>query len=154
MNTIGEKVRVRDKTPADYTMEAFWGLDKEITALNPPAGKAFNHESFSIETLDGKHIGSCSLYNITSVEAQLGIRIGDKEYWGKGYGEDAINILIDYCFSTKSIERIWLKVLPQNIRAIRCYEKCGFAQHGKLALDGHCFIVMERRRTNGNATPH
>ncbi len=147
MNVTGEKVLVRNRTSADSIMEVVWGQDSEVTNLDPPSGKSLNSTPFSIETLDGRHIGSCALYDWTSTDVQLGIRIGDKDYWGKGYGTEATNILVDYCFACTDINRIWLKVLPLNTRAIKSYEKCGFVRAGRLALSGYDFVVMEKRRT-------
>lgn len=144
MDVKGKKVRVRDRVAADSLKEDIWIFDPEITSLDVPAGKIFNNQRFSIETLDGKHIGSCSLYNKTQSDVQIGIRIGDKSCWGKGYGTEAVSILVDHCFSTMDVDRIWLKVLPQNLRAIKCYDKCGFDYCGRLALDGYDFMLMER----------
>lgn len=145
MNVTGKSIRIRDRISSDYADEAVWQADKEILQYDPPTGKLFNNQLFSIETLDGIHIGTCSLYNNDSTRVQLGIRIGDKSYWDKGYGTEVINLLVSYAFASLGVERVWLKVLPQNIRAIRCYEKCGFAYCGRLALDGYDFVMMERR---------
>jgi len=145
MNIIGEKVRIRDKIPADSIHDIVWGLDEEILALDPSAGETLNIHLFSIETLDSRLIGFCSLYNQTQEEVQLGIRIGNKDYWSKGYGTEAVSMLMNYAFSA-DIRRVWLKVLPSNARAIRCYEKCGFVNCGRLLLDGYNFTLMERRR--------
>lgn len=145
MNILGEKVRVRDRTQPDYAIEAIWAQDKEVAAADPAVGQAYDVRKFSIETLDGEHIGTCALYNYTGDDIQLGIRIGNKDYWDKGYGTDATNILTNYAFVTLSINCIWLKVLPWNTRAIKCYEKCGFIRTGWLALDGYDFVRMEKR---------
>lgn len=146
MNIAGDKVCIRDRTSGDTIDELTWSQDTEIAELDPSTGEAFGLQLYSIDTLDGKHIGLCSLYNWTTTDVQFGIRIGDKDYWNKSYGTDATSILVNYCFAFTEIDRIWLKVLPDNIRAIRCYEKCGFIRTGRLATGGHYFIVMERRR--------
>ena len=146
MNISGEKVRVRDKIADDYLREFFWAMDIEVIAFDPAAGKAFNSQSFSIETLDGKHIGSCSLHNQTTSNVEFGIRIGDRDYWNKGYGAEVVGILVEYYFATTDVGYVWLKVLPENMRVIRCYEKCGFVRAGRLALDGYDFVRMEKRR--------
>lgn len=146
MNIIGEKVRVRDRKPGDSIWEVVWSQDEEIQQADPQAGKPSGVQRFSIETLEDKHIGSCSLYDWDGTNIQLGIRIGDKNFWNSGYGTDAVKILVNYCFVTLDVERIWLKVLPWNTRAIKCYEKCGFVRAGWLALNGYDFAVMERRK--------
>jgi len=53
---------------------------------------------FAIETADGKHIGNCSFYNISEIEgeAELGIMIGNRDHWDKGYGTDVISAQL--CF--------------------------------------------------------
>lgn len=150
MNIEGQKVRIRSEWPDDFARVTSWRQDKEIAALDVIAGENFNVQKFSIETLDKIHIGACNLYNHTPTDVQIGIMIGDKGYWSRGYGTDAVNLLVDYAFVSMNVERVWLKVLPWNTRAIRCYEKCGFLHTGKLALEGYEFLVMERRRTYGN----
>jgi len=142
----GEKVLIRDRKPINHIKETIWGRDSEVTNLDPPSGKIFSSHPLSIMTLNGKHIGLCSLYNWDITGVQLGIRIGEKDYWGKGYGKDAIRSLVNYCFAATDVERVWLKVLPNNTRAIRCYERCGFVHVGRLALSGYEFNVMEIRR--------
>ncbi len=144
MIITGEKVRIRDRVPADSAQEIAWSLDREIIMLDPSAGQTFNASNLSIETLDSKLIGLCSLYNWNSEDVQLGVRVGDKNYWGKGYGTEVVNLLTSYAFS-QGIKRVWLKVLPSNFRAIKCYEKCGFVHTGRLALDGYDFYTMEIR---------
>jgi len=141
-----EKVKLRHRFPEDAAREALWSLDLEVTKLDPPAGEVFNHLDFSVEAPDGEHIGMCGLYNLTGDEVQLGIRIG-RLYWNKGYGTDAVNLLACYAFFVLNVRRVWLKVLSHNARAIRCYEKCGFVNVGRLSLSGYDFIVMEIRIT-------
>lgn len=142
----GERLRLRPRKREDLLREVIWSADPEVQMFDPPAGKVFNSQLFSIETLEGRHIGTCGVYNRIGSEGQVGIRIGDKDYWGKGYGPEAVHMLINHCFAVAGLSRIWLKVLPQNTRAIRCYEKCGFTECGKIAVGGYEFIMMELRR--------
>lgn len=88
---------------------------------------------FGIE-VDGQFIGSCGLFNVneTSHTAELGIAIGDKDYWGKGYGREAVNLLIEYAFRYRNFRRVWLWVHADNERAIRAYRACGFVVEGRL----------------------
>ncbi|SFC69500.1 GNAT family N-acetyltransferase [Clostridium uliginosum] len=60
----------------------------------------------------------------------IGITIG-KMYWNRGYGEDSINTLIKYLFNDLNALRIELEVVCSNLRAIRCYKKCGFVEEGR-----------------------
>jgi RimJ/RimL family protein N-acetyltransferase len=62
--------------------------------------------------------------------ATLGILIGEKDYWGKGYGADALNVMIGYCFSTLNMARVELSTYEYNIRAQKCYHKVGFIDEG------------------------
>jgi RimJ/RimL family protein N-acetyltransferase len=86
----------------------------------------------AIETSDGLHIGSLGLHAINWKDrcAELGIVIGDKAYWGQGYGTDAIQTLLSLAFGEMNLHCVVLRVDADNARAIRCYEKSGFQQEG------------------------
>jgi RimJ/RimL family protein N-acetyltransferase len=88
---------------------------------------------FAIE-IEGKFVGQCGLFdfNTTSHTAQLGIAIGDKAYWGRGYGREAVTLLVDYAFRYRNFRRVWLWVHADNERAIRAYRACGFLEEGRL----------------------
>ncbi len=88
----------------------------------------------AIEALEGEHIGNCGLMNRDTISrhAELGIVIGNKEYWSKGYGTDAMLTLCGFGFTQMNLHRICLRVLDVNARGIRCYEKCGFQHEGRL----------------------
>ena len=79
-----------------------------------------------------KLIGNISLVNIKDIDktAELGIFIGDKDYLSKGYGSEAIMLLLDYGFNYLNLNNIMLKVLAFNERAIKAYQKCGFKIFG------------------------
>jgi RimJ/RimL family protein N-acetyltransferase len=62
----------------------------------------------------------------------LGITIGDKAYWGRGYGRDALTVLLDYAFRLRNMRRVTLSVNGTNERAIRAYQACGFVEEGRL----------------------
>jgi RimJ/RimL family protein N-acetyltransferase len=89
--------------------------------------------SFAIE-VDGVYIGGCALFNFDQVarRAMLGITIGDKAYWGQGYGREAVQLLVDYGFRHHNLHKIWLEVHGRNQRAIRAYRACGFVEEGRL----------------------
>jgi len=89
--------------------------------------------SFSILTQDGdKVIGNCGLFrtNETNRTAEIGIMIGDKDYWGKGYGSEALQLLLKFGFENRNFNSISLHVFSFNERAIACYEKVGFKRQG------------------------
>ncbi len=162
---IGSNIRLRDKRLADARDDYRWQTDSELARLDATSLPAITfpqylseytfklyHPSptrreFAIETLDGKHIGNCTYYNIDEAdgEAELGIMIGDSDYWDKGYGTEATTALLDYIFHKTNLERIHLKTLDWNTRARRCFEKCGFTQYGQSVRDGFSFLLMEIR---------
>ncbi len=94
--------------------------------------KRHNDHLFAIEVEDGTYIGNVGLVNVEpeNRQATLGIIIGHKDYWGRGYGTDAIRALLAWAFDYLNLNRIGLKVYEYNPRAIRCYEKCGFRHEG------------------------
>lgn len=88
--------------------------------------------SFAIE-VDGLCIGQCALFNVneTGRTCELGITIGDKTYWGKGHGREAIQLLLRYAFHYQNYRKVWLHVHAANERAIRAYRACGFVEEGR-----------------------
>lgn len=88
---------------------------------------------FAIEA-DGLYIGSCGLFQFDheASTCAMGIGIGDPEYRGKGYGRDAIDVLLDYAFRLKNMRKVWLTVNGDNERAIRAYRACLFTEEGRL----------------------
>jgi RimJ/RimL family protein N-acetyltransferase len=87
--------------------------------------------SFAIEA-DGKFIGQCALFNFndTARTCELGIVIGAPDYLGKGYGREAIMLLLDYAFRLRNFRKVYLTVNGDNERAQRAYRACGFAEEG------------------------
>lgn len=84
--------------------------------------------------VDGKCIGTCGLFGHSETDghAELGIGIGDRAYWERGYGRESVNLLLDYAFRLRNWRRIWLRVWASNERAIRTYRACGFVEEGCL----------------------
>ena len=87
---------------------------------------------FAIEAA-GTFIGDIGLYNIDRLggTAEVGIGIGDRNYWGKGYGREAMSLIVDYGFRLQNLRRIWLEVHATNERAIRSYAAVGFVEEGR-----------------------
>lgn len=91
--------------------------------------------NFSIEDLEtGLYIGGCGINKIDwkNRVATVGIYIGDKDFRGRGYGTEAMGLLINFIFSQMNINRIQLSVFSFNERAIRSYKKNGFIEEGRL----------------------
>ncbi len=89
---------------------------------------------FAIFTHDGKFIGTADYREVDHVKRSctVGITIGDQNYWGKGYGTDALSVLAEYLFNRLNLRRIQLDTWSGNDRAIKSYKKCGFQVEGIL----------------------
>ncbi|MCJ7648924.1 MAG: GNAT family N-acetyltransferase [Candidatus Lokiarchaeota archaeon] len=92
---------------------------------------------FSILLLDEedpeKIIGNCAIQRINAKNraCSCGITIGEKEYQSKGYGPEAMEMLVEYGFNTLNMNRIELVVYEFNIRAYKSYQKVGFIEEGR-----------------------
>lgn len=86
------------------------------------------------ETDSWRPIGNCGYMNIDwrNRLAEVGIFIGETAYWNQGYGSEAMGLLLRHAFDTLNLNRIFLRVFENNLRAIRCYEKAGFIHEGRL----------------------
>ena len=162
----GKKVIIREKQPSDAWNDYTWESDPELAYLDAAEAVTIpfkrylaeycdelkidlpTSRRFGVDTLDGRHIGNCSYYHIseTRSEAELGIMIGDRDYWNKGYGEDTVSTLVDYIFRETKLRRIYLKTLESNDRAQKCFHKCGFVWCGRLVNYGFNFTLMEISR--------
>ena len=162
----GSKVILRDKRLADAQDDYTWQTDPALARLDavPLLATTFSQYlvdyvselryssatrcRFAIETLDGQHIGNCTYYGINEAkgEAELGIMIGNRNCWDKGYGADAVATLLSYIFRRTNLKRIYLKTLDLNHRAQKCFQKCGFTPYGHLDKDGFSFVLMELHR--------
>lgn len=90
--------------------------------------------------VDGKshrHIGNVKLGPINWVHrrATFGIMIGEKEFWGKGVGEEVTRLMVEYGFVRLNLNRIALGVFAEHEAAIRCYEAVGFQTEGRCRED-------------------
>lgn len=88
---------------------------------------------FGIYLNNGELIGGTNLDHVDTLNrtASLGIIIGEKQHWSKGYGTEALKLLVDYGFNILNLNNIMLTVIDFNGRAQRCYEKVGFKLIGK-----------------------
>lgn len=79
-------------------------------------------------------VGNCGFDKLDSRNrcAEIGIFIGDSNYWNKGYGTEAMRLMVKYGFDSLNLNRIYLNVYETNDRGIRCYEKAGFVHEGRL----------------------
>jgi RimJ/RimL family protein N-acetyltransferase len=101
--------------------------------------------SFMIRTLEGDRlIGEVGLHvtQWSHGDAFVGIGISEREYQGKGYGTDAMRLILRYAFTEINLRRVTLDVFEYNPRAIRSYEKAGFKLEGRM----RGFLNRENRR--------
>ena len=93
-----------------------------------------NQYQFAIVRLvDDTLIGNCGIHEVDQLRqcADVGLFIGDEENRNKGYGGEALNLLLDYCFDYLNLNNVLLKVFSFNERAINCYKKVGFKEIGR-----------------------
>lgn len=162
----GKKIIIRPKKLADASTDYSWRTDAELCRLDAtqPLNSSFEEYlrwyqgelryitqgcHFAIETLHEIHIGNCSFFNIDEVkrESEMGIMIGDKQYWGQGYGADTITTSLTYAFSHSPVMTVHLKTLNWNYRAQACFEKCGFTYTGTLVSGNYHFFTMSISRS-------
>ncbi|MDL2229737.1 GNAT family N-acetyltransferase [Treponema sp. OttesenSCG-928-L16] len=87
-----------------------------------------NHNYSIIDSKSNELLGNCGLMDINHLNrsAEAGIFIGNKNYWNRGYGTEALSLLIDFAFKRLNLHNIMLRVYAFNERAIACYRKVGF----------------------------
>ena len=94
-----------------------------------------------VEKNGGAFIGNIELMDLRDTEAELGIAITAAKQ-DRGYGTEAIRAVTGYAFDKLGLKRVFLKVYPDNSRAIRVYEKCGYREYDRTEED----VFMEIRR--------
>ncbi|ARI78875.1 GNAT family N-acetyltransferase [Halobacillus mangrovi] len=155
----GELVELRPVSRNDLDKLYEWANDEALTSLgsgsqsalqnnNPKEAIQAHYEQnltshnlwqdgnvFMVYTLATKDpIGKCDYRNLNPVtrSAEVGLSIGEREYWGKGYGKDILYTLLDHLFLTLNMRRVQLDTWSGNTQAVRLYEKVGFQTEGRL----------------------
>jgi RimJ/RimL family protein N-acetyltransferase len=154
----GARVRLRPLAEPDLRTCVEWMHDREVTrwlaSVGDPPTLADEQEWYdrrradpdsvmwAIETEEGRLIGNVELRLTPSARrAEMGIVIGDKSAWDKGYGTNTVRMVLRYAFEELELNRVDLTTDEENHRAIRCYEKCGFMREGLLRQ--HRFVDGE-----------
>jgi RimJ/RimL family protein N-acetyltransferase len=128
-----------------------WINDKEVTQFLsrgtfPASAELLNKEYESLSSpmteiqlalVDKKtetYIGIVGLHSFNWIarHCEFRILIGEKNYWGKGYGAQACQLIVSYAFEILNMNKVWLGVNMQNTRAYESYQKCGFKDEGIL----------------------
>jgi RimJ/RimL family protein N-acetyltransferase len=157
MNDIykGELVRLSAMDP-DEASKAFsrWDRDSEFRRLLGSSAsdlvsqknlqkmieKDLDEQSddehiFSVRKLDDNQLLGITDLNVDNWPARdtfVGLGIGEREFWGKGYGTDLMKLVLRYAFTEINLNRVTLTVFEYNPRAIRSYEKAGFRHEGRM----------------------
>lgn len=147
----GERLYLSHFDRTDAPLLAQWLSDLSVTTPLGAIGQAFGVEdeeewiervrrdrynpNFAIVVREGTQlVGSMGLKGVDHKRgtAELGICVGEKSVWGKGYGAEAIRLLVDYAFTLQNLHAIHLKLWEFNARARRAYLKAGFKDAGRL----------------------
>lgn len=149
MSKQADAVHIRPLEKDDLARLVRWNSDPEVerfVGLGLPCDleaclawweesrSSKNNQLFALEDERGQLIGDLELAHICwrGREAELRIRIGEKEYWNKGYGTFALEQIKCYAFDALGLDRLYLRVYTFNTRAIHCYQKLGFKKKAIL----------------------
>ena len=168
----GARIVLRDKKFEDAENDYRWRSDPELARLDAAIPLTMSFERYlklfedqmkyptpgshhySIETLDGLFIGNCMYYDMDTVnrEAELGIVIGDRDYWSDGYGYDAVTTLLDHMFNARNLKRVYLHTLEWNGRAQKSFSKSGLNPVKPVRRMAHDFLLMDVLREDWFST--
>jgi RimJ/RimL family protein N-acetyltransferase len=162
----GRQVVLRSKRLGDAEADYAWRTDPELAALDATAPLAISFREylkhhrdeldypspwsvrFAIDTADGRHIGNCMFYDIDAERksTEIGIMIGDRAFWDRGFGTDAVRTLLGHIFSDTPVEHVYLHTLFHNARAQAAFARAGLKAVGRVRRDGYEFLKMEVSR--------
>lgn len=155
---VGERIYLSPMFLDDLEQYTRWINDFEVTRYLGQAARCYSLESekkaleklvteghnFAV-VLKGEErlIGNASVFDVQHLHqrAEIGLFIGEASDRGKGYGQEIIKLLVDYCFRYLNLNNIMLKVFSGNVAAINTYRKCGFKEIGKRA---RCYFVENK----------
>ena len=136
-----EFIRLADSDPSQLPSEK---KIKEWFEQQIEGGPKPERHSFSIRALtDDKHIGFLGVWvDLIHSEAWVGLGIGERDFWSKGYGSDMMKLCQQYVFAELGVQRLSLGLFEYNPRALRSYEKCGFRLEGRTRKE----VLREGKR--------
>ena len=163
LRLVGEITVLRTKSMDDAEADYSWRIDPELAGLDATRPVTLSFTEYlryhrddvaypspwsvrmAIDTSDGRHIGNCMYYDINAekLQCELGIMIGDRDYWSQGYGTDVVKTALAHIFTTTELERVYLHTLSTNLRAQKSFTKSGFKPLRDVRRDGYEFILME-----------
>ena len=163
LRIVGDLTVLRSKIMDDAEADYSWRIDPELAGLDATRPVTLTFSEYmryhrddvsypspwsvrmAIDTLDGKHIGNCMYYDINTDKSQceFGIMIGNREYWGRGYGTDVVKSALKHIFTATKLERVYLHTLIDNFRAQKSFAKGGFTVIREVKRDGYEFVLME-----------
>ena len=163
VNIKSDRIVLREKNNADIQDDYRWRSDPELAELDATRPLSVSYKDFerlskdeisypnprskrlSVDTLDGEHIGNVMFYDIDLRvgQAELGIMIGEKDYWSRGFGTETVNLLLDHMFIEYPFNRVYLHTLVWNHRAQKSFHKSGFKDIAPVRRSGRDFIKME-----------
>lgn len=146
-----DRIYFKKMTPEDVDIYHRWRNDMEVMRSTSPFLDIYDFEETKefvnkiilgsnssksyiiVEKKSDTPIGITPLINIDykNRNAECIIDIGDKNFWGKGYGTEALRLLLDYAFLELNLHRVSLRVFSFNDKAIKLYEKIGFKKEGE-----------------------
>ncbi len=121
---------------ADTEVEKYFGTYRPINLAQERQWlEGSNHSSdtinFAVEFKD-EHVGGAGFQRIhyQHQNAEVGLFIGERRYWDRGFGQDILATMLDYGFNILNFHRVYLRVHENNFRAVHAYEKVGFRHEG------------------------
>ena len=162
----GERIYLRPPTIDDAARIFHWERDDEVWHYDPhrPFSQSMaeflpifernyvngNGRQFWFIIEDEKHIpiGTITYFNLDyrSGQVEIGLGLGDKNRWGKGYGPEAIRTLVHYLFTLPGLARVYAETAAANRQARRAFAKAHFVEVGQIydpRSSGEPWVLLE-----------